>query len=479
MTGPAEFAIKNRLLSTLVILAAVIAGWLAYQNMPRFEDPEFTIREAVVTIPYPGATPEEVANEVTEAMESAIQQMQEVKEIRSVSKAGIATLNVEIKYDFSPDKASLQSIWAKLRNKVRDVAQSGALPPGALDPIVNDDFGDVYGLYYLLTGDGFTPSELYEYAKTLRTDLLAVENVAKVQFGGVQTEAIYVEISRQRASALGVSVDQVYNDLAQQNSVLPAGDVRLGDLRLTIHPSGAVNSVAEIENVVVSAGSSSDIIYLRDIATVRRAYKDPPQSIVRFNGKPAISIGVSNVLGTNVVKMGQGIEQALLDSESRRPLGMELHEYYHQGKIVEVAVNDFAVNVVMALVIVLVTLLIFMGLRSAIVIGAVLLLTIAATLGTMYWVGIPMHRISLGALIIALGMLVDNAIVVTEGILVGTQQGRKKIRHCQRHRVTHQMALIGRHLSWHYRVRTHRVCAGLNGRIYGPSLLGCVDLSAL
>lgn len=427
MTGPAEFAIKNRLLSTLVILASVVAGWLAYQNMPRFEDPEFTIREAVVTIPYPGATPEEVANEVTEAMESAIQQMQEVKEIRSTSKAGVATLNVEIKYDFSPDKASLQNIWTKLRNKVRDVAQSGALPPGALDPIVNDDFGDVYGLYYLLTGDGFAPAEIYEYAKSLRTDLLAVENVAKVQFGGVQSEAIYVEISRQRASALGVSVDRVYDDLSKQNSVLPAGDVRLGDLRLTIHPSGAVNSVAEIENVIVSAGSSGDIIYLRDIATVRRDYKDPPQSIIRFNGKPAISIGVSNVLGTNVVKMGEGIEQALLNNESRRPLGMELHEYYHQGKIVEVAVKDFAFNVLMALLIVLITLLIFMGLRSAIVIGAVLLLTIAATLGTMYWVGIPMHRISLGALIIALGMLVDNAIVVTEGILVGTQQGRKKL----------------------------------------------------
>lgn len=427
MTGPAEFAIKNRLLSTLVILASVVAGWLAYQNMPRFEDPEFTIREAVVTIPYPGATPEEVANEVTEAMESAIQQMQEVKEIRSTSKAGVATLNVEIKYDFSPDKASLQNIWTKLRNKVGDVAQSGALPPGALDPIVNDDFGDVYGLYYLLTGDGFTPAEIYEYAKSLRTDLLAVENVAKVQFGGVQSEAIYVEISRQRASALGVSVDRVYDDLSKQNSVLPAGDVRIGDLRLTIHPSGAVNSVAEIENVIVSAGSSGDIIYLRDIATVRRDYKDPPQSIIRFNGKPAISIGVANVLGTNVVKMGEGIEQALLNNESRRPLGMELHEYYHQGKIVEVAVKDFAFNVLMALLIVLVTLLIFMGLRSAIVIGAVLLLTIAATLGTMYWVGIPMHRISLGALIIALGMLVDNAIVVTEGILVGTQQGRKKL----------------------------------------------------
>lgn len=427
MIGPAEFAIRNRLISTLVILAAVIAGWLAYQNMPRFEDPEFTIRTAVVTIPYPGATPEEVANEVTETMEAAIQQMQEVDEIRSVSKAGIASINVDIKYDFSPSKESLQSTWVKLRNKVQDVADSGVLPPGAANPIVNDDFGDVYGLYYLLTGEGFAPAELYQYAKRLRTELLAVDGVAKVKFSGVQSEAIYVEISRERASALGVSVDSVYNDLAQQNSVLAAGNVQLGDLRLTIHPSGSVDSVRAIENVVVSAGSSGDLVYLRDIATVRRDYKDPSESIVRFNGRPALAMGVSNVLGANVVKMGEGIERALKESESRRPLGIEIHEYYHQGKIVDLAVKDFAFNVLMALVIVLVTLLIFMGLQSAIVIGAVLLLTIAATLGTMYWIGIPMHRISLGALIIALGMLVDNAIVVAEGILVGTQQGRKKL----------------------------------------------------
>jgi multidrug efflux pump subunit AcrB len=422
--GPAEFAIKNRLMSFIVITLALIGGWQAYQTMPRFEDPEFTIRQAVVITPYPGATPEEVSNEVTEALETAIQQLQEVKEIRSVSSTGMSRITVEIKYEFSRTKDELQIIWGKLRNKVEDAQRS--LPPGAGRTIVDDDFGDVYGLYYLITGNGFTPAELHSYAKRLRTELLVVEGVAKVALNGVQSEAIYVEISRERAAALGVSVGRVYDDLARQNSVVSAGSVKIGNRRLVIEPTGRIDSVSAIENVVVSTADSGSLLYLRDIASVRRAYRTP-DLMVRYNGRPAIGLGVSNVTGANVVQMGQAIDVLLAEEEARRPLGIELHEYYHQGKVVDAAVQDFALNVLLALVIVLVTLLIFMGLRSGIVIGAVLLLTIAATLPIMNIMGIPMHRISLGALIIALGMLVDNAIVVTEGILVGVQQGGRKL----------------------------------------------------
>lgn len=423
--GAAEFAIKNRLISSLVIIASLVGGWIAYQSMPRFEDPEFTIRTAEVITQYPGATPDEVANEVTEALETAIQQMQEVEEVRSNSSAGLSRVSVDVKFEFSPSKEALQAIWTKLRNKVSDA--QGSLPPNAQESVVNDDFGDVYGLYYVITGEGFSPAELRAYAKRLRAELLAVEDVAKVQINGTQPEAIYVEISRERAVALGVSVDSIYNALAQQNAVVPAGDVQLGNRRLVIHPTGAIDSVEAIGNVVVSTASAGTIVYLRDIANVERAYQDPSSFLMRFNGQPAIGLGISNVTGANVSAMGQRINARLAESESRRPLGIEIHEYYHQGRIVDVAVKDFALNVLAALLIVLVTLLIFMGLRSAIVIGSVLLLTIAATLGTMYLFGIPMHRISLGALIIALGMLVDNAIVVTEGILVGTQQGRRKL----------------------------------------------------
>lgn len=423
--NPAEFAIKHRLISFIIIAAAMFGGWSAYNGMPRFEDPEFTIRTAVVITQYPGASPEEVANEVTEALETAIQQMQEVDKVTSVSSSGLSRINVDIKYKFSKSKADLASIWAKLRNKVADAQQS--LPPGAAASMVQDDFGDVYGVLYMLTGEGFSSKELGDYARTLRTEMLTIDGVAKVGLMGEYREAIFVEIARERAASLGVSVDQVYNDLAQQNSVVSAGSVQVGNRRLAIQPTGSLDSVTAIGDVIVSTAAENTVVYLRDIATVRRGYVDPPSQIIRYNGRPAITMGVSNVTGANVAEMGAALDAKLQDLDSQRPHGIEVHEFYHQGNIVNVAVMDFAINVLAALVIVLITLLIFMGIKSAVVIGAVLVLTIAATLATMQIVGIPMHRISLGALIIALGMLVDNAIVVTEGILVGVQQGRKKL----------------------------------------------------
>jgi multidrug efflux pump subunit AcrB len=421
----AEFTIRNKVLSVIVILLTVVGGWTAYKGMPRFEDPEFTIRTAQVTVQYPGASPVEVAEEVTETLERAIQQMQEVERIESKSSAGVAEIKVDVKYDFSRSKADLQLIWTKLRNKVSDAQLS--LPPGAGTPMVHDDFGDVYGLYYFLTGDGYTPAELRRYAKELQSDLLQVDGVAKVSIDGALSEAIFVEISRQNTAALGVSVSNIYNILAQQNASVSAGEVTVGEQRLMIDPSGAIDSVEAIENLLVSTAADGRVVYLSDIARVWRGYQTPPRKLFRYNGEPAIALGVSGVLGGNIVKIGQGVDAKIAESESRRPIGIELHEFYHQGSIVDASVQNFVINVVAALVIVIVTLLIFMGLKSATVIGAILLLTILATLATMSVSDIPMHRISLGALIIALGMMVDNAIVVTEGILIGVQRGAKKL----------------------------------------------------
>jgi len=421
----AEFTIRNKVLSVIVILLTIVGGWTAYQDMPRFEDPEFTIRTAQIIVQYPGASPVEVAEEVTEALERAIQQLQEVDTIESVSSDGLAEIKVDIKYEFSPTKADLQLIWTKLRNKVSDAEQS--LPPGAGAPIVYDDFGDVYGLYYFLTGDGYTPADLRRYAKELQGDLLQVEGVARVSIDGTFPEAIFVEISRENATALGVSISSIYDILAQQNASVSAGNVAVGDRRLIIDPSGAIDSVESIQNLLVSTAADGRVIHLGDIARVWRGYQTPPRKIYRYNGEPAIALGVSGVLGGNIVEISRGVDAKLAEAESRRPIGMQLHEYYHQGSIVDESVQNFVVNVIAALVIVIVTLLIFMGLRSATVIGVILLLTIFATLATMSVSGIPMHRISLGALIIALGMMVDNAIVVTEGILVGVQRGAKKL----------------------------------------------------
>ncbi|MEM8935892.1 MAG: efflux RND transporter permease subunit [Pseudomonadota bacterium] len=421
----AEYSIKNRLITWVVVILSLVGGVYAYQNMPRFEDPEFTIRIAQVITEYPGASPEEVANEVSDEIEAELQSMQEVEEITSTSSDGLSIIDVEIKFDFSPDKQALQAVWSKLRNRVDDAVAD--LPPGAGVPVVNDQYGDVYGLYYLVTGAGFTVKELEDYVLALRKHILTVDGVAKVELTGEQTEAIYVEVSRERTAALGLSIANIYNDLAQQNSVVSAGDAVIGDRRVVIHPSGALDTVSAIENVVVTTGDDGDLVYLRDIATVRRGIVDPPMNLVRYNGEDAIGFGVSNVSGANVAKMGEAVRAKIDEALGERPIGIELHEFYHQGDEVNKSVVSFVWNVVAALVIVLVVLFLFMGFNSAIIIGFTLLVTIAATLATMLVSDIPLHRISLGALIIALGMLVDNAIVVTEGILVGVQNGRKKL----------------------------------------------------
>ncbi|BFM07700.1 efflux RND transporter permease subunit [Halioxenophilus aromaticivorans] len=426
----AEFTIKNTVLSVIVILLTVVGGWSAYQNMARFEDPEFTIRQALVITSYPGASPQEVALEITEPLEKAIQQMAEVDTIESVSTAGKSEITVEIKYEASPSKADLKLIWTKLRNKVSDAAL--ALPPGAGTPYVADDFGDVFGLLYYITGDGYTPAELKKYAKTLQSSLLKVDGVARVSLDGIRKEAIFVEISRETTAAIGLSISNIYNILSQQNAVVSSGDVNIGDQRVMIDPTGSIDSVEAIQNLLITTDNSGKLVFLKDIARVWRGYQEPDEKLYRFDGKPAIAVGVSGVLGSNIVKIGEAVDQKIAATENLRPIGIQLHEFYHQGKIVDASVQNFVVNVIAALAIVIVTLLIFMGLKSALVIGAVLLMTIFATLATMQIADIPMHRISLGALIIALGMMVDNAIVVTEGILVGVQNGTKKLEIAKR-----------------------------------------------
>ncbi len=421
----AEFSIKNKVLSVIVILLALFGGWNAYQGMNRFEDPEFTIRTALIYTQYPGASPEDVAREISEPLETAIQQMQEVKDISSTSSAGVSEITVDIKFEFSKTKEDLQIVWAKLRNKIDDARRT--LPQEASSPIVNDDFGDLYGLSYCITGDGYTPAELRDYAKQLQKEVLQVDGVGKVQLAGEREEAIFVEIARENATRLGVSVQKLYDILQQQNAVASAGNVNIGDQRIAIDPSGEIDSVESIKNLLVSSETGGKIIYLKDIANIYRGYKTPASKIIRYNGKPAIAMGVASVAGGNVVVVGEAVDKKLRGSVSRRPLGMEVFEFYHQGKVVAASVNNFVMNVIAALIIVICSLLFTMGLRSALIIAFILVVTVGATLATMQALDIPLHRISLGALIISLGMMVDNAVVITDAILVGLQQGRKKL----------------------------------------------------
>ncbi|GMV99845.1 MAG: multidrug transporter AcrB [Candidatus Hydrogenedentota bacterium] len=417
----AEFFISKTIISVLSIMLILAGGYYAYLNLGRFEDPEFLIRVAVVIVPYQGARPQEVADEVTEVVESAVQQMQEIEKITSISKAGVAEVQVEMNRAFSKDKAELQQLWGKLRNKLKDVEHE--LPPGAGPIIVNDDFGDVFSLFYTVTGDGYSLTEVTDYAEDLRRELLLVPGVGRIALLGQPEEALFVEIERSRAAQQGITQDEIYQTLKLQSTVAPSGRVQVGSRYIEISPVGEIDSVESISNLLIATPDGTRQLRLGDVATVTRGIKDPPSALMYLNGKPAIGLGISNVAGGNVVVMGDAVQARLAELDSIRPIGIELTPISLQSESVRTAVGGFMNNLIAAVIIVIVTLWLFMGFRPSLVMGIVLIVTVMATLIVMYMQDIYMQRISLGALIIALGMLVDNAIVVTEGILVRVQAG--------------------------------------------------------
>jgi multidrug efflux pump subunit AcrB len=419
----AEFTLRRRAIAWVFCTLLLAGGYLCYQGLARFEDPEFIIRQAVITTPYPGALPTEVADEVTDVIESAVQQLQEVDEITSVSRMGSSLVKVEIAMQFSGTRAELEQIWDKLRRKIADA--QGRLPPGAGPPMVNDDFGDVYSLFYAVTGDGYSLEQIDDYVDQIEKELLLVPGVARVATLGAPREAVFVEIAAARATQLGIPLQTIYQALQAQNLIEPAGDTLAGTQRVRIAPVGQIDSVDAIRSIALGSSGGERVITVGDVAEVTREAIEPPNALVRYDGQPAIGLGVSNVAGGNVVNMGDAVSARLAQLESIRPVGMELNEISIQSDSVRQAVQGFVNNLVAALGIVIAVLVVFMGLRSGLIVGAVLLLTVAGTLIAMKLDGIAMQRISLGALIIALGMLVDNAIVVTDGILVRLRRGEK------------------------------------------------------
>ncbi|MBN2886572.1 MAG: efflux RND transporter permease subunit [Chromatiaceae bacterium] len=422
----AALTLRGRTIAWILSLLVLVGGLIAYQQLGRFEDPEFLIRQAVILTPYPGALPSEVAEEVTDVIEGAVQQLQEVKEITSVSRMGSSQVKVEIDMRFARTRPELEQVWDKLRRKVGDAQRR--LPPGAGPSVVNDDFGDVYALFFAVTGEGYALTQLYDYVDWLQRELALVPGVARVALLGAPQEAIFVEIAASRAAQLGLSPEQIGERLREHNLLAPAGELKAGDQRLQISPIGPADSVAAIGNLVLSSQGGERVIFLKDVADIRRGLVEPPQALMRYDGQPAIGLGVSNIAGGNVVAMGDAVRARLAELESQRPVGMELNPVSYQSDAVRVAVNGFIANLVAAAVIVVLVLVVFMGLRSGLIVGAILVLTVAATLIAMWLDGIAMQRVSLGALIIALGMLVDNAIVVTDGILVRLRRGEARER---------------------------------------------------
>lgn len=416
----ARYTIAKRTSVWVLVALTLIGGYISYLKLGRFEDPEFVIRQAVIVTPYSGATAQEVSDEVTDVIEGAVQSLQELKEVKSVSMQGMSEVTVEIKLEFAKSAADLQQVWDKLRRKVADAQR--LLPPGAGPSIVNDDFSDVYALFFAVTGEGFSDKQLQDYVDALRREIVLVPGVAKTATLAEQQETIFVEISSERLAEFGVSAEKVFQVLHKQNLVTVAGSIETGAMRIPVIPTSSIDSVADLKNLQVAVGDNHTVLRLGDIADIKRGYKEPATMLMRYNGERAIGFGISNVAGGNVVDMGDAVKARLAELESQRPLGMELHVISMQSDSVRASVANFIDNLIAAVAIVFVVLLLFMGVRSGVIIGFVLLLTVAGTLCIMLIEDIAMQRISLGALIIALGMLVDNAIVVTDGILVRLQQ---------------------------------------------------------
>ncbi|MDW1888714.1 efflux RND transporter permease subunit VmeI [Vibrio sp. Vb1574] len=424
VTGIAAYFIRNRVISWMVALIFLIGGIAAFFGLGRLEDPAFTIKDAMVVTSYPGATPQQVEEEVTYPIEKAIQQLTYVDEVNSISSRGLSQITVTMKNNYGPD--DLPQIWDELRRKVNDL--KGTLPPGVNEPQVIDDFGDVYGILLAVTGDGYSYKELLDYVDYLRRELELVDGVSKVSVSGQQQEQVFIEVSMKKLSSIGLAPDTVFNLLSTQNVVSDAGAIRIGDEYIRIQPTGEFQSVEELGDLLITESGAQGLIFLKDVAEIKRGYVEVPSNVINFNGSLALNVGVSFAEGVNVVEVGKAFDHRLAELKYQQPVGIEISEIYSQPKEVDKSVSGFVVSLAQAVGIVIIVLLFFMGLRSGLLIGLILLLTVLGTFIFMKYLAIDLQRISLGALVIALGMLVDNAIVVVEGILIGTQKGRTRLQ---------------------------------------------------
>ncbi|MFT6898850.1 MAG: multidrug efflux pump subunit AcrB [Paraglaciecola sp.] len=416
----AEYSIKHKVISWLFLVILTLGGILAFNGLGRLEDPAFTLKDALIIATYPGATPQEVEEELTYPLEKEIRQLPYIDNITSISSNGMSQLKVSMKSIYGPE--SLPQIWDEMRRKINDVRPS--LPSSVSSLQIMDDFGDVFGIMIMITGDGFDAVELKRYADQLRREIELVDGVGKVAIAGDQQEQLFVEVSLERLASLNLDMSTITGLLNQQNSVQQSGQVMVNGQSLIIRPSGTMSSVDELENLIIHGRDTGNLIRLNDVAKVTRGIAERPSNVVTFNGSQAISLGISFSPGVNVVEIGTHIDEKFTALQNIKPAGVQLDYFYNQSAEVDQSVHDFVISLAEAVAIVIVVLLFAMGLRSGIIIGAVLMLTVFGTFMLMSYSGIELHRISLGALIIALGMLVDNAIVVVEGILVGLKKGR-------------------------------------------------------
>jgi len=416
--------LEQKTLITVTLFAVLFGGVFSYMKIGKLEDAEVPMKTAMVITVYPGATAHEVELEVTDVLEKAIQKLENIDNIESTSLSGMSLIKVNIRPEVMTNK--LPQLWDHLRRKVNDAKSS--LPSAAYEPIVNDDFADTYGILYAVTSDGYTIPELTKYTEYIERELLGIKGVRRSQIFGKQTECIEVQFSQEKLAAMQVNPLIIVMALQNYSDIINPGTLTLGGESVRINVGRKISSMGEIEDLLIQVPGGGSF-RLGDIATIKRSFMEPKREAFFFNGQRALTLGLSNESGINVVDLGQRIDERLAEIKEKLPVGIDVHEVYSQPNRVDEAVNNFMINLVESVAIVIVVLLLSMGYRSGLLISSGLLFTILGTLIVMQGIGMPLHRVTLAAIIIAMGMLVDNSIVVADGILVDLKKGidRKKV----------------------------------------------------
>jgi multidrug efflux pump subunit AcrB len=412
-----KWALEHAALTRYLLVVLMLLGAAAYFQLGQDEDPPFTFRAMALRVFWPGATAQQVAEQVTDKLERTLQEVPHADKIRSYSKPGEALIIFQVK-DSSPPK-EMQQVWYTVRKKIGDMRAT--LPGGVIGPYFNDEFGDVYGSIYALSADGFTYQELKDEADRVRQRLLKVQHVNKVAIFGAQDEKLFIEISQKRLAQMGLDFSQVLAQLGQQNAVESAGAITAPTDYVQVRVGGQFNSVDELRALPIRAGGAG--FKLGDIADIKRAYVDPPQVKVRHQGHEVLALGISMAKGGDIIQMGKALNVTIDQIRAELPAGIELHQFQNQAKVVSGSVNEFVGTLIEAVVIVLAVSFISLGLhfkpfrldwRPGLVVGITIPLVLAITFVTMYYWGVGLHKISLGSLIIALGLLVDDAIIAVE-----------------------------------------------------------------
>jgi len=419
----AKITLRNNRTSLILYALFLLVGFQTFLTIGRLEYPEFTIRNAQVITSYPGRTPIQVEQEVSEPLEQKLRQMAEVKEITSTSKNGLSILKVELKDSYF----ELRPIWQRMRNKVAETK----LPEGAAKPIVNDEeFTEIFPYIYAISGDGYTNKELHDYAEILENNLLGLDGVARVEFHGVREENVFIEFSSSELASYGFTPDGIAGQIAAQNTVASSGNVLVSKDRVTVTTKGEFNSLDEIKALRFAAMDGKSTIKLEDFATVTRGYKDPDTTLAHLDGQRVITIAVSMVKGGVVTEIGDTINAEIERTVDAFPIGLEVSSVFFQPEYVSASINDFLVNLGQAFFFVVLVMLLFAGLRLSLVVGVLVPSAILFCFTFMPAMGVQLEMMSIAALIIALGLLVDNAVVVSEQILVRLGKGDDRYTAC-------------------------------------------------